>query len=60
MRMGELVMEKIKENIIAYFIIGVPLLVFSWLIFMMYLDVKVKWNLAHIKNCPCIEQVKGE
>lgn len=53
-------MKEIKENIIAYFIIGVPLLVFSWLIFMMYLDVKVKWNLAHIKDCPCIEQVKGE
>ena len=53
-------MKEIKENIMACLIVGIPLLIFSWLVFMMYLDVKVKWNLAHIKNCPCIEQVKGE
>lgn len=23
-----------------------------------YLDVKMKWNLAHIKSCPCLVEVQ--
>ena len=34
------------------------ILVISWVLFNIYLDVKVKWNLAHIKNCPCLQEVE--
>ena len=33
------------------------ILVVSWCLLNIYLDVKMKWNLAHIKNCPCLQEV---
>ena len=49
--------EFIKE---FWFVILTMLFLVSWTIFYIYTDIRAKWNLSHIKNCHCIEQVKGE
>lgn len=34
------------------------LLAFAWGIFYAYTDIKAKWNIAHLKNCPCLVEVQ--
>lgn len=43
-----------------WFVILIFFFLINWTIFYIYTDIRAKWNLAHIKNCPCVEQVKGE
>ena len=43
-----------------WFVVLIMLLIVNWTIFYIYIDIRAKWNLAHIKTCPCIEQVIGE
>lgn len=52
----------LKENeglvfsgILIFLFVVLPI---SYAIFQEYLDVKMKWNLAHIKNCPCLVEVQ--
>lgn len=53
-------MEKFKDNVISILVWATIAGLFAWPVVNIYLDVKMKWNLANIKTCPCIEQVKGE
>lgn len=43
-----------------WFVILMTFFLFNWTIFYIYTDIRAKWNLANVKTCPCIEQVKGE
>ena len=52
-------MEKFKDNVIDIMIWSIIAGILAWPVVNMYLDIKMKWNLAHIKNCPCVEQVNG-
>lgn len=48
--------DKAMEILIWLIIVGI----LAWPLANAYLEIRMKWNLSHIKNCPCIEQVKGE
>lgn len=41
-----------------WWIILFLVLAFAWGIFYTYTDIKAKWNIAHLKNCPCLMEVK--
>ena len=48
-------MTGIMVQIVLYAII---IFAFAYGTFNVYLDMKMKWNLAHIKNCPCLTEVE--
>lgn len=50
--------EWIKDHIVQIIVYFIIALSFAWGIFNIYLDIKVKWNLAHIKDCPCLSEVQ--
>lgn len=50
--------DTIKDKLAFPFVILCCVLFFGWVCFQAYLDIKVKWNLAHIKNCPCLTEVQ--
>lgn len=33
-------------------------LAFAWGIFYAYTDIKAKWNIANLKNCPCLMEMQ--
>ena len=41
-----------------WFAILLVLLALAWGIFYAYIDIKAKWNIAHLKNCPCLTEVQ--
>lgn len=42
----------------TWLIILIIILAFAWGIFYAYTDIKAKWNIAHLKNCPCLMEVQ--
>lgn len=40
-----------------WFVILMMFFLINWTIFYIYTDIRAKWNLAHIKNCPCLQEV---
>lgn len=45
----------IYAGILIFLFIILPI---SYSLFREYVELKAKWNLAHIKNCPCITEVQ--
>ena len=50
--------EWIKDNIVQIIVYFIIVLSFAWGIFYAYIDIKAKWNIAHLKNCPCLSEVQ--
>lgn len=43
-----------------WWIILIIVLAFAWGIFYTYIDIKAKWSIAHLENCPCITEMKND
>ena len=50
--------DKIIGIMVKAVLYGLIIFAFAYGTFNVYLDMKVKWNLAHIKNCPCLTEVE--
>lgn len=48
-------LDFIKE---MWWFVLIILLAFVCWIFYAYTDIKAKWNIAHLKNCPCLMEVQ--
>lgn len=42
------------------FMVLLIVLSIAWGIFYAYCDIRMKWNLAHIKNCPCLMEMAND
>lgn len=51
-------MEDIKDKLAFPIAVLLCSLFFGWVVFQAYLDIKMKWNLAHLQNCPCLQEVQ--
>ena len=50
--------EDIKDKLAFPIAVLLCALFIGWVVFQAYLDIKMKWNLAHINNCPCLTEVQ--
>lgn len=45
----------ISAGILIFLFIILPI---SYGIFAEYVEIKAKWNIAHMQNCPCVAEVQ--